>query len=95
MPGHGTAAETIFFPRTGYGGIILTNLKVIWEMSVQEVVWLAAILKQASSESHAIQEAMRGSRVVDIEISCPKLEVGHGGPNLMAGKDVLRWALPR
>jgi hypothetical protein len=28
------AAETILFPRTGYGGIMLTNLKVIWDMSV-------------------------------------------------------------
>jgi hypothetical protein len=35
-PGHQMAAETVFFRRTGYGGIILTNLKVIWDMSVQK-----------------------------------------------------------
>jgi hypothetical protein len=32
-PGHRMAAEIIFFPQTGYGGTILTDLTVIWEMS--------------------------------------------------------------
>ena len=36
-PGHRMAAETIFFPRTGYGGMILKNLKVIWDMSAKLV----------------------------------------------------------
>jgi hypothetical protein len=36
MPGHRMAAETIFFPRTGYGGLTLTSLEVIWEMSVDK-----------------------------------------------------------
>ena len=34
-PGHQMAAEIICFPRTGYGGMILTNLEVIWEMSIR------------------------------------------------------------
>jgi hypothetical protein len=32
-PGHRMPAEIIFFPQTGYGGTILTDLTVIWEMS--------------------------------------------------------------
>jgi len=35
MPGHRMVVETIFFPRTEYGGIILTKSKIIWDMSVQ------------------------------------------------------------
>jgi len=31
--GHRMAAETILLPRTGYGAIILTSLKVIRDMS--------------------------------------------------------------
>ena len=31
---HRMAADTIFFPGTGYGGMIPTKLKVIWDMSV-------------------------------------------------------------
>jgi hypothetical protein len=30
------AAETILLPRTGYGGIILTSLEIIWEMSAEK-----------------------------------------------------------
>ena len=32
--GHRLAAEQTLFPRRWYGGIISTNLEVIWEMSV-------------------------------------------------------------
>jgi hypothetical protein len=35
ISGHQMAAETIFFPRTWYGGMIPTHLEVIWDMSVQ------------------------------------------------------------
>jgi hypothetical protein len=35
--GHRMAPEIIFFPRTGYGGMILTNLKVIWEVSASRM----------------------------------------------------------
>ncbi len=31
--GHRMAAKGILFPQLWYGGVISTNLKVIWEMS--------------------------------------------------------------
>ncbi len=33
--GHRMAAKGILFPQLWYGGVISTNLKVIWEMSVK------------------------------------------------------------
>ena len=38
--GHRMAAEKILFARRWYGGMISTNLEVIWEMSVYPTVVL-------------------------------------------------------
>jgi hypothetical protein len=41
------AAETVLFPRTGYGGTILTSLEVIWEMSAKTESKMEARLWQS------------------------------------------------
>ena len=55
--GHRVPAETILFPRTGYGGMILTNLEVIWEMSgktFSEPYRMAVVPIAARSRAYAL-----------------------------------------
>jgi hypothetical protein len=52
------APEIIFFPRTGYGGMILTNLKVIWDMSVKSPGELA----MTGGLPHTVAEALEALR---------------------------------
>ncbi len=56
--GHRMAPEIIFFPRTGYGGMILINLKVIWDMSVKFLGELA----MTGGLPHTVAEALEALR---------------------------------